>query len=468
MGLAKKTLLGVLFLSALAGLDQRALAQSASPWRMSAGQGNFLLLSDIHFDPYADPTLVPKLAEAPVDQWGSIFGSSPQKIFSTYGKDTNYPLLVSALEEIHQTGTAYDYVLVNGDYLSHHFKDEFHKLIPGADAKAYQAFVLKTVVFVSREVQESLPAIPVYFCLGNNDSDCDDYGGVITNSAFLPTLAREWSTVSKDPEAVEDFSRTGCYVLPHPTLPDHEFIVLNDVVWAYKYAPSCAAGEGSEGSQELAWFQKVLKEARSKRIRATIVTHMPPGIHGRNASEHIDRVKPQKTFYKGAFLTAFLGLASDYRDVIDGEFSGHTHLDDFRVVSDRLGKNFLITHITPALSPVHNNNPGFQVMLYDRGNGGLDDMATYYLKNLKTAGTEPAQWSLEYTFKNAYGYDAYNSANLTALTDLIDKDPKTREKFVGYCSVSSTEDPPINLANWTFFNCAHTHLDPTSYGKCYR
>src|SRR5262249_14433439 len=43
------------------------------PFTAGAGQGVFLHVSDIHFDPFADPALVPRLIAAPVDEWQAIF-----------------------------------------------------------------------------------------------------------------------------------------------------------------------------------------------------------------------------------------------------------------------------------------------------------------------------------------------------------------------------------------------------------
>lgn len=453
------------FLYSLAWLFLAPAAWAAGnlPWALGEKEGTFLVMADIHFDPYADPSLISKLASLSVDQWQSLFESSTDKKFATYGKDTNYPLFKSTLDTAAKLDGDCDYVLVNGDYLSHEFKTAFDKNLKG-DNKAYQEFVLKTVVFVSRLIQRSFPDKPVYFCLGNNDSDCDDYGGLAPGTPFLSTLAQEWATVAKDPEAVKTFTQGGYYAVPHPTLKGHWFVVLNDVSWSKKYNPSCHTA-GDIGKEEMAWLSGVLKDARVHQERVTIITHMPPGIHSRNASEHPDRTtKPQHTFYELGYLWPFLNLLAPYRDLIDAEFAGHTHLDDFRVIQDRSGKPVFFTHIAPAVSPVHHNNPGFQVMLYDKKTGGLEDMATYYLP---LASSDP-QWKLEYTFREAYGYKSYNFESLKALADAIEIDPTVRGKFVDFAAQESKDNPPIKMDNWKFFGCAHLNLDPDSYRACYR
>jgi hypothetical protein len=382
-------------------------------------------------------------------------------------------LFRSALEEIGKTNIPYDYTLVTGDFISHNFKSHFHQFT-GGDDEAYRSFVLKTMVFVSRSIKKALGTKPVYFCLGNNDSDYDDYAGVESGSGFLTELSKEWG-IDGDPKAASDFAQGGYYAVPHPTLAGHELVVLNDVFWSYKYDPfwlfksgSKFGPDGPQEKAELKWLHNTLQEAREKHERVILMTHMPPGIHSRNASYHAGRKKPQKTFYEQQYLEPFLNLLASYRDLIDGEFTGHTHLDDFRVAEDNDGKPAFYTHITPAVSPVNGNNPAFQVMLYDHTDGEVEDMATYYLSNLHVAGLKPAEWKLEYTFRAAYGYDGYNGKNLLALVQAIDSDPAVRRKFIDFCGVQGGGNPPPNMDNWKFFNCAHIFLFSSSYGDCYR
>jgi hypothetical protein len=56
----------------------------------------FLMISDLHFDPMADAKLVDRLAVAEFDRWQTILESSPDKSPSGYGQDSNWALLRSA------------------------------------------------------------------------------------------------------------------------------------------------------------------------------------------------------------------------------------------------------------------------------------------------------------------------------------------------------------------------------------
>src|SRR6266545_50497 len=84
----------------------------------SAFAETFLSISDIHFNPFADPALVAKLEAADVSQWDAILASSTMTTFSAYGSDVNDPLLRSALAEMQKQLPSPAFVLISGDFLA--------------------------------------------------------------------------------------------------------------------------------------------------------------------------------------------------------------------------------------------------------------------------------------------------------------------------------------------------------------
>src|SRR5258707_13623217 len=80
-----------------------------------APTGNALLLSDLHFDPLADPVIVRQLIDAPVSGWDSIFASSKQTEYAHTPHDANYPLIKSALSAA-STPAPFYFVVRPGDY----------------------------------------------------------------------------------------------------------------------------------------------------------------------------------------------------------------------------------------------------------------------------------------------------------------------------------------------------------------
>jgi hypothetical protein len=404
--------------------------------------GKFLLMSDIHLDPFANPALLKQLIAEPVDQWETIFESSPNDAFAPPGKDANYPLMISALDAAQSHG-AYDFAIVTGDYLVHESRALFEP-VGGKDEQAYEDFVTKTEIFVAREIQKHLAGVPVYFSLGNNDSECGDYM-MATHTTFLKAFAQEWNVLSGHPEALKTMADAGYYELPHPTLAKTKFIVLNDIYWSNRYEEDSCHSQPNDkaGDKELAWLKKRLAKAQKAGEKVILIMHIPPqaDVFGTlKAMEKDKKKKPGKLFWADKYEEAFVDLMRTYEGTVSYSFAGHTHMDDFRILSDNNGKPFLVTHISPAVCPIRFNNPAFQVMNYNKTSGAINDMATFYLKNLASAkGVQGGQWELEYDFDKTYGVDGYNAATLKALTDSLDTDESKLSSFARYYVVSAPE-----------------------------
>jgi sphingomyelin phosphodiesterase acid-like 3 len=150
--------IATLVFTALTGLH--ADAQSSPP-----ATGRALLISDIHLDPLADPSIVKQLIAAPVAQWRSILQSSQQKSLSADGSDANYPLFSSTLIEAARL-EPFDYVVFTGDALRHNLSQAF--VAAGGTSSQFPVFAAKTAVFVVRELQQRL-RVPVLAAIGNND-----------------------------------------------------------------------------------------------------------------------------------------------------------------------------------------------------------------------------------------------------------------------------------------------------------
>jgi hypothetical protein len=84
-------------LAALA-LDPCGAANSQQAVPAQAVAGQVLVMSDLHFDPMADPRLVDQLAAAEPEQWSAVLDSSSDRSLGRYGRDSNWMLLRSALQ----------------------------------------------------------------------------------------------------------------------------------------------------------------------------------------------------------------------------------------------------------------------------------------------------------------------------------------------------------------------------------
>jgi len=429
-----------------------ALAGSAQP--PSAASGNALLISDLHFDPLADPSLVKQLIDAPVCDWETIFSSSKQTGYAHTPQDANYPLIKSALSAA-AAQSPVDFVIGTGDYLRHNFEEAFLKA--GGTSDQFTEFATKTALFVVRALQANF-RVPVYFALGNDDSACGDYR-VDPGGPFLATLADSLEVLKKHPDAAADFRAAGFYELPHPTLVNHEIVVLNTVLWSRSYA-ICGSDSGDAGQAEMQWLSWQLYRAKISGNKVILMMHIPPGIDSYK-SAHTGAGKAATEFWQIKFFTQFLDLMSTYGSIVQIALAGHTHMDDFRVLSPGGSAAPVAFRITPSISPIFGNNPGFSLLQYQVSTGEVTDIATYYL-NLAGGRSDP-EWALEYRFSNAYGYN-FSTENLQSLATAIHSDPSIRHLFAGFYATCARS--PIEPDNWQFYACSETHFTSSDYAGC--
>jgi hypothetical protein len=430
------------------------------PFTIGAGQGVFLHLSDIHFNPFADPAIVRRLIAAPVEQWAAIFRASPSTPFWQKNQDTTFPLLTSMLAGA--KGPAYDYVLSTGDFLSHDFKDEFIKA--GGIESEYAGFVIKTMRFVDRMLRQAFPAIPLIAALGNNDATCDDYM-LAPNDPMLAVVGRERPVVARHPQALHDYTIGGFYAVPHPKVPKHDIVVLSDVFLSRKYRDACGQAGTDPGSAELAWLEWTLFQARLAGRTVTLAMHIPPGIDAYSSSRNNACPLKVVSFWQDAYARRFLALVARYKDQLRIAFAGHTHMDDFRIIADAGGAPLLATRITPAVTPLYGNNPAFTAVLYSRSDASVADYATFYLANLaKVAPGVAPEWTLEYAFRDAYKAAGYDAATLMGLSKSIRTDDAVRASFMRYYAVEGQTS--MNASNLGTYVCAQTAITAEAFESC--
>lgn len=428
-------------------------------------QGFILLITDIHFDPLADASLVGKLTAAPVERWSSILEPTSQSPFSQYGSDSSYALVLSALEAAAETGLEYDLVLIPGDYLAHDLRERFEKITGGDDG--FDDLIIKSELFMMTVLDQTFPGVPIVATLGNNDSICGDYQ-VEPGGAFLRGVADEWTRLTRSQESSGDFSLGGFFSMPHPIVPDHELIVINNIFWSTKYRNSCGAGPHHPGDAEMAWLDWTLHRIGLKGRTATLLMHIPPGMSAYSSSDCVKSCDSKiVSFLAPRYARDLLDVLRRHASALSSSFAGHTHMDNLVLIDDADGKPFMFSKITTAVSPMFGNNPAFAVLQYDRHSGLIYDEATIYLTNLSTAGeNEEAQWAVEYLFSQAYGHDEMSPQTLAMLARSIKSSASIRDAFIQRYDAESQQSSSFNDSSWPAFACAQTELEAAPYARC--
>lgn len=430
---------------------------------------HFIAISDIHFTPFSQcrttdcTKMIEKLQREPVTQWDNTFKKYiPPNHFPQYGQDTNYPLLLSTLDELHALTIDQhpSFIVYLGDFLGHDYVQEF-KLYSNPKAGNYQEFVEKSINYLTQHLRQAAivsnhEKIPIYFLLGNNDSDGGDY--IVTPcSVFLKTIASYFKV--NQPNFYED----GYYsISPNQ---NQKLLFLNTTLFSPLVKVSKNFSLSTEVQQELTWLNDQLKTAKINHQKVFIFMHIPPGI---------DAFLTQKTNNPLALITinawkpyitpAFLQLINNdnmTEQNITGIFAAHTHEDEFRLIAHQKIPISSI-HMIPSISPAHMNNPGITVYEYNANTFELMNYSVYYL-NLSF--TEK-KWQLEYNFNQAYHLLTRNNLlnNEELLQTNLNRDTATIALYQQYYTV---EDPNTLIQKqWPYFYCAIGNLQEESYSRC--
>ncbi len=427
-------------------------ALSTSPPRGSF-QAQWLLVSDVHFTPFDDPSLLPQLIAAPASDWHAILATS-QRPPSPYFSDSNYALFSSALRAMQATLPNPPVVIVAGDAMGHHFSEQFAQLAPSQSQAVYKRFVDKTIAFLALEFEAVFPHSQFLIALGNNDGYCGNYMSTPA-SPFLAHMASAWEPLvnrnGRAPRFVRDFSKAGYYQASLPLGGSMPAIVMNSIFWSSLYENTCGKPGADPGTTELNWLSRALAAAPSP---ALLLTHIPPGID-EFASINNNGATP---LYKETYTERLLRVLSRRSSNVRALVLGHIHHATFEIVP--VGNGHVGALGIPSISPNQGNNPAFVVALFSPSQPAIVDTTTYALPLATMQG-----WSELYAFNAAYGLEGYDASNLLTLQSALSADPAVRTTFfANYNSGSTTATP--DPSKWPWYWCGHTNLTPKSYSNC--
>jgi sphingomyelin phosphodiesterase acid-like 3 len=380
-----------------------------------AAANTFMLFSDVHFNPFADPSLVPALAASEVSSWKAILSSSKMTGFPAYGSDSNYALFESALADMAGRAGNVGTIIYPGDILGHNFTQLYPSLTGDKSRAGLDSFIQKTVAFFVQEVHARFPKATVIVADGNLDSAVDSIGsrpGDPYLALAAPVIAPSFFSNDADRTAFSSGFASGGYYAVQPDGPTGvKYIALNDNLWGNR------TEDREAGMRELSWFASELADSAAKSQKVWVVAHIPVGTDASTVVGAYNQTGQVSyaPYLDTGFNDAFISLELAYSQTIAANFVGHTHDDDFKILSAFDGSGAAeLMRIAPSISPVFGNNPGYQIYTYDPKTFSLLNETTYAI-NL---GSSQPAWSKEYDYAQTYGqslatpkewWDAYNT-----------------------------------------------------------
>jgi sphingomyelin phosphodiesterase acid-like 3 len=422
---------------------------------------NFLSIADLHFNPFASCDavipcpLIEKLRVTPAEQWKELLATADTQP-PQFKQDTNYSLLKSALGELRNVAETENprFALVLGDFLAHGFKEKYLKYANDKTPEAYQAFVKKTMEFLTSEIQLTFPKLDVYAAVGNNDSYQDNYA-TVPRGAFFKDMANIWSELIRDRDSKvamqQAFPQGGYYAVDVSKEENIRLIVLNSVLFSpITPGPDIKAA----AQQELEWLHNELVSVNAKHQKAIIALHISVGADVFKALK-----KPPFTLvelWQPEFTQRFQAELQQYSADIMAVLPAHFHMDWFQMLAHDVPISG-----TPAISPIYGNNPSFKLYSYSKQSRQLKNFKTYFY-SLNTT----QQWSVEYDF-NAIYQPHCQHCQISDGMKLIKPVGDLTDRYKFYFSVE-TNSQPITTQWLPYYWCAIRGISAADYETCIR
>ncbi len=463
--------------------DEVSTDPSAEAAAARASTGTFVILSDVHFNPFYDPALFAELMATEASGWSRVFESSALTEIAPAGSDSNYNLLASALRAAYDAAPDPDFVIYSGDFLAHGFQKSFHDAIGGLaseDAPAVgdcrsserlplQCFIDRTIELVALLLRESFSEAPIYPVLGNNDSYCGDYQ-IDPVGLFVEHAGATWSRQLIDPGNRASFNATfgdgGHYVVAPPAAGGR-IIVLNTVLFSPHYRNACATSPHTSTAQ-LQWLGAQLEQTEGAGKGVLILSHIPVGtdVYATLHKGSLGSVEGVVGFWNPEYLPAFLDVIASHDATIRGILAGHTHMDQFLLVPRADSGSVTFEHITPGISPLFGNNPAFEVVTYERDELTVLDYTTYYLPVAGTAAGETPSWQMEYRFSEAYSVPRMSASTLAALWPRLKGAGTERARFEKFFAAGNETATSFTDDNRAAYWCGIGTVTASDFVAC--
>ena len=440
------------------------------------------MISDIHFDPFHDPGKVKALVAAPVSEWKSILAApasanqeqafdSLQQTCNARGVDTPFVLLRSSLQAMQAHLPNAKFMVVSGDLIAHGFTCRYSTLFPNAAPGDYQAFVLKTLSFVVRELRAAFPEMPVYVALGNNDTGCGDYK-LDANGSFLAeagTIIAEGLPPTEREAAISQFAAGGYYSVSMATpMHDTRLIVVNDLFLSQKYTTCAGKSDTAAATAQMAWLEQQLTEAQKAGQQVWVMGHIPPGIDPYSTAEKLRNVCGGEKAVTFLASNQMADLLVDHSSVVRLAIFAHTHMDEMRLLKPegKAGNDSTVAvKIVSSISPVDGNNPSFTIARVDPSTAVLEDYEVIAASNQTGVAT---RWAKEYDYRETYHEKEFTPATLGKLLGEFRADSTAsaaisqayiRDYFVGDASL-------LLSPFWPQYVCALDNRTSKSFAAC--
>ncbi|XP_054152470.1 sphingomyelin phosphodiesterase-like [Oppia nitens] len=223
-------------------------------------------------------------------------------------------------------------------------------------------------------------------------------------SWLYDNLVNHWSQWLPK-ESLQTFQYAGYYSLK--LRPGFKIIVVNTNycarlnIWTYY--------RSIDPADQLKWLIYELELAEKADESVHIVGHIP--TDNRECTQ--------------SWLYNYMAIVERFSDTIVGQFFGHTHYDEFRILYsvNNYSKPIGLEIISPSLTTYAESNPAYRIISC-KSNGQITDMETYAfdLIDANEDNRSTPNWYYEYSMAKSYSLSAFNAQEFDDLIRTVATD----------------------------------------------
>lgn len=206
------------------------------------------------------------------------------------------------------------------------------------------------------------------------------------NSDFLSTMQSIFKNWIKEDSEKNSFLKYGYFTTKYPN-SNLRIISLNtflcDIFNFYLIK------NPTDPYNQFEWLEITLREAEILNEEVFIISHIPPG----------------DTNYMSECSKRFKALVDRFQNIIKGQFYGHTHYDELKIIPEYFNsdKTCGVEFVAPSLTTYSFQNPSFRVFEMDEETKIVENYYQYRLNlteaNMLKENEEPI-WKIAYDAKS--------------------------------------------------------------------
>lgn len=277
-----------------------------------------------------------------------------------------------------------DFIIWTGDNPPHNpwakNKDEVYNITKIFTDLLYEKYQYKSPVFVS---------------LGNHEENIADLFNPFDYSReekFLKSMGglfKQWFT----DEEYEFFVRHGFYTKKYK---DSNLRIISMNSYMCDVINFFLMRNPTDPGNQFEWLENVLRQAEKDGEYVFMIGHIPPG---------------DSTFLSEC-SRRYNAIVDRFSSIIRGQFFGHTHYDEFRIITEYFNSTNIagLVLTAPSLTTYTMKNPSFRVYEVDSNTKIVKDYSQYRL-NLTEANLTPEikpQFTVSYTAKESFNIKHLN------------------------------------------------------------